>query len=134
MSLPPPGENGTTRRIGLLGKVSAATAGSAAVCHKSFEEWGAAVRVGYLISPRLLIFGKGGYVTNEQRKVYVSPVASSSYYDHFNSDGYQLGGGAEYTLTGGRMPAYVNVQYVSDQFDDHTSRHRLMAGVGIRFK
>ncbi len=35
-----------------------------------------------------------------------------SFTDHFRTDGYQVGGGIEHTVTEGRMPAYVNVQYV----------------------
>lgn len=106
------------------------------ICHKSFEEWGVAVRAGYLMSPRLLVFGKGGYVNNEQRKRFDAPVGQTSFYDHFRTDGYQVGGGVEYTLTESALPVpvYVNAQYVFSQYHDHTSRHRLMAGIGIRFK
>lgn len=102
--------------------------------HKSFEEYGAAVRAGVLVTPRALVFAKGGYVSNEQRKLFVAAPGGSSYYDRFGTDGYQVGGGVEYTVTEGRMPAYVNLQYVYSQYNDHTSRQRVMAGVGIRFK
>jgi outer membrane immunogenic protein len=102
--------------------------------HKSFEEYGVAVRAGYLIQPRLLVFGKAGYVNNEQRKRYSTPVAATSYYDHFRSDGYQVGGGVEYTVTESTLPVYVNAQYVYSQYSDNTSRQRMMLGVGVRFK
>jgi len=69
-----------------------------------------------------------------QRKRFVAAPGGSSYYDHFGTDGYQVGGGVEYTVTEGRVPAYVNLQYVYSQYNDHTSRQRVMAGVGIRFK
>ena len=49
-------------------------AGGGTVCHKSFEEWGAAVRAGVLVTPRTLVFAKGGYVTNEQRKWLSTPT------------------------------------------------------------
>ncbi|UYY77003.1 outer membrane protein [Sphingomonas sp. R1] len=106
------------------------------VCHKSFDEYGAAVRAGVLATPQLLIFAKGGYVTNEQRKRFDAPAGQTSYYNHFNTDGYQVGGGVEYSLTGEqtRMPLYVNAQYVYSQYNDHTARQRVMAGVGLRFK
>ncbi|MHA6719208.1 outer membrane protein [Sphingomonas sp. RS6] len=111
---------------------SAASGGT--VCHKSFEEWGAAVRAGVLVTPRTLVFAKGGYVTNEQRKWLSTPTGG--YYDHFNTDGYQVGGGVEYSITdeASRMPVYANVQYVYSQYNDHTARQRVMAGVGVRFK
>ena len=102
------------------------------ICHKSFEEWGAAVRVGYLVSPKLLVFGKGGYVHNDQRQRFDAPAGQTSFYDHFGIDGYQAGGGVEYSLP--NLPVYVNAQYVYSQYSDHTSRQRLMAGIGFRFK
>ncbi len=104
------------------------------VCHKSFDEYGAAVRAGVLATPQLLIFAKGGYVVNEQRKRL--DTATGGYYDHFNTSGYQVGGGVEYSLTGEqtRLPLYANVQYVYSQYNDHTARQRVMAGVGLRFK
>lgn len=106
------------------------------VCHKSFEEWGAAVRLGYLVTPNFLVFGKGGYVNNEQRKRFDAPAGQTGYYDHFRSDGYQLGGGLEYTLTGAdsKLPVYVGAQYVYSQYSDHTSRQRAMGSIGFRFK
>jgi outer membrane immunogenic protein len=128
------GPEGTYWRASDWTENCTAAPGNASVCHKSFEEWGVGVRVGYLLNSRTLIYGKGGYVANEQRKRYTAPIAANSYYDHFNSNGYQVGGGAEYTVTEGRFPAFVNLQYVFSQYNDHTSRHRLMAGVGIRFK
>lgn len=104
------------------------------ICHKGFQEIGAAFRVGYLVSPQLLIFGKGGYVNREQRKRIVGPTGRQLVYDHYNADGYQLGGGAEFTLTQGRAPVYVNAQYVYSNFHGHSSAQRVMGGVGIRFK
>jgi outer membrane immunogenic protein len=108
--------------------------GGGTICQKSFEEWGAAVRAGYLVTPRFLVFGKGGYVNNEQRKRFDAPAGQTSFYDHYSADGYQVGGGVEYTVTGGKLPVYVNAQYVYSRYDDHTSRQRLMGGIGIRFK
>lgn len=104
--------------------------------HKSFEEWGGAIRAGYLVTPQLLAFAKGGYVVNEQRKAFNAPAGQQSYYNHVNTTGYQAGGGVEYTLTDGTFPVplYVNAQYVYSDYSDHTSRHRVMAGVGVRFK
>ncbi len=117
------------------------------VCRTSFEEYGAAVRVGYLITPSLLVFGKGGYVSNEQRKRFdatsnlyyvngqiVGP--ETSYYNHGRTDGYQFGGGVEYSLTqlSLPLPIYVSGQYVYANYNDHTARQRAMLGIGVRFK
>ena len=104
------------------------------ICHKAFEEWGAAVRAGYLVNPDLLIFGKAGYVNAEQRRRIDGPTGAQLVYDHYRADGYQLGGGAEYTVTHGRLPIYVNAQYVYSDYHGHSARQRIMAGVGVRFK
>lgn len=107
------------------------------VCTKSFEEWGAAVRVGYKLTPNVVIFGKGGYVSAEQRKRFDAPAGETSFYDHYHTDGYQYGGGAELTManhfSGTLSGLYLNAQYVRSQYDDHTARQRVMAGIGLHF-
>jgi outer membrane immunogenic protein len=113
-----------------------------ALCQRSSRELGAAVRVGYLVSPRLMVFGKGGYVNDRQRNSFLS--SSGLYYvdgnivgpgfsstAHYSTDGYQVGGGVELSLT---KMFYVSGQFVYSRYDDHTSRQRAMFGAGIRFK
>ena len=116
-------------------EVCGASAGGT-ICQKSFEEWGVGMRAGYLVSPNFLAYAKGGYVTNEQRKRFDAPAGQPSFYDHYNTVGYQLGGGVEYTLGRDvmRMPLFVGAQYVFSQYNDHTSRQRIMGSVGFRFK
>lgn len=106
------------------------------IADKSFQEYGAALRAGYLITPALLVFGKAGYVNNEQRKRFDAPVGETGYYNHVHTDGYQVGGGVEYSLTQVSLPlpVYVSAQYVYSNYDDHTARQRVMAGIGVRFK
>lgn len=105
------------------------------VDHKAFEEWGAAVRAGYLVTPQFLVFGKAGYVNGEQRKSINGPAGNNLVYDHYRADGYQVGGGVEYTVMPDMAtPVYVNAQYVYSNYHGDTSRQRVMAGVGIRFK
>lgn len=106
------------------------------VCTKGFQEYGAAVRAGYLVTPSLLVFGKAGYVNSEQRKRFNAPAGETSFYNHYSTDGYQVGGGVEYTLDQLHtpVPVYVSAQYVYSNYDDHTSRQRVMGGIGIRFK
>jgi outer membrane immunogenic protein len=119
-----------------------ATVSGGALCQRSSHEIGAAVRVGYLVTPALLVFGKGGYVNDTQRNSFLS--SSGLYYvngnivgpgysakDHYSTDGYQVGGGVEYSLT---KMVYVSGQYVYSRYDDHTSRQRALFGAGIRFK
>ncbi len=111
-----------------------ALAAGNSIDHKAFEEWGAAVRAGVLVTPQFLVFGKAGYVNGEQRKRIEGPVGNTLVYDHYRADGYQVGGGAEYTLTQGRLPVYVNAQYVYSNYSGNSGRQRVMGGIGVRFK
>jgi outer membrane immunogenic protein len=108
------------------------------VCTKSFEEFGAAVRAGYLVTPNILVFGKGGYASNEQRKRFDAPAGETSFYDHYHTDGYQYGGGVEMAMAdrfkGPLSGLSVNAQFVRSEYNDHTRRDRAMVGVGFHFK
>jgi outer membrane immunogenic protein len=108
------------------------------LCTKSFDEYSVGARAGILVAPQLLVFGKGGYVNNEQRKRFTAPAGRTGFYDHYSSDGYQWGGGAELSMAnrfrGPLSGVYLSAQYIRDQYSDHTSRQRVMGGVGIRFR
>lgn len=104
------------------------------ICHKAFQEWGGAIRAGYLLTPQVLVFGKAGYVNGEQRRAITGPTGDLLVYDHYRADGYQAGGGVEFTLTQGRAPIYVNAQYVYSDYHGASARQRVMGGIGIRFK
>ncbi|WP_254606337.1 outer membrane protein [Sphingomonas bacterium] len=112
--------------------------GGGTLCNKSFDEYSVGVRAGLLLAPQLLIFGKGGYVLNEQRKRFTAPTPQASYYDHYNTEGYQVGGGVELSMAdrfkGPLAGLYVNAQYVYSDYYDHSSRQRVMGGIGIHFK
>ncbi|WP_454883201.1 outer membrane protein [Sphingomonas oryzagri] len=88
------------------------------ICHKSFEEWGAAVRAGHRHAPAAVV-AKGGYVSNEQRKRFDAPAGETSFYNHGCTDGYQIGGGVEHSPTNFKLPLplYVNAQYVYSNYD-----------------
>ena len=68
----------------------------------------------------------GGYVNNEQRKRFSAPRGQASFYDHYRTNGYQVGGGVEYSLTD---RYYVNAAYKYSQYNDHTARQRAMIRV-----
>ncbi|WP_194921636.1 outer membrane protein [Novosphingobium sp. NBM11] len=99
------------------------------ICTKSFNELGASVRAGVLVRPNILAYVSGGYVNNEQRKRFSVPRGQTSFYDHYRTDGYQIGGGVEYSLTD---RYYVNAAYKYSQYNDHTARQRAMLGFGVR--
>ena len=63
--------------------------------HKTFEEWGLAARAGYMVTPSTLIYGKVGWVRNEQRKRFtpirngvLNSALPGGYYDHFHTSGF----------------------------------------------
>jgi outer membrane immunogenic protein len=102
------------------------------IAHKSFQELGAGIRAGYLVTPKILVYGIGGYVDNEQRVAFsgTSGNGTDGFYDHFHTQGYQLGGGAEYSVM---KNLYAGVGYRYSNYDDHTIRQRLYGSVGVRF-
>ena len=102
-------------------------------CRTLFHEWGGAVRAGYLVTPQLLVFGKGGFAATSE-DVYILKLNGAHSYKRFQVDGYQIGGGIEYSLPVRGLPVYITAQFVRSQYDHHNSRERALGGVGIRFK
>ena len=118
--------------------VGALTAGGGERFVQSRDQLGAAVRIGYLANPNLLLFGKGGYVSGAQRAYFIAPPGGISTVDRYHTDGYQVGGGVEYTLhdrfSFAPSGLYVSAQYVYDRFDNRTADQHAMGGIGIRLK
>jgi len=85
---------------------------------------------GYLVNPKLLVYGSGGYVSDEQRKAFSGTATEAGFYNHVNTDGYQLGGGAEYALTN---RFYTGLGYRYSNYADNTARQRLFVSAGVRF-
>jgi outer membrane immunogenic protein len=101
---------------------------------KSFRELGAGIRAGYLVQPKLLVYGIGGYVNDKQRAAFTGPNNSGTagaFYNKGSTDGYQLGAGAEYDVTD---YAYVGAGYRYSNYNDNTARQRVFLSAGVRFK
>lgn len=121
--------------------VNCLTGGAGTFCNSTGREFGAAVRAGYEFAPGLLLFGKAGLVRDRQRNVFTSsggifivngqivpgPPSTDM---RFSESGYEVGGGLEYSLT---SHFYADGQYVYSRYRNHTSRNRVMAGLGYRF-
>jgi outer membrane immunogenic protein len=104
----------------------------------------AGVRAGFKVTPRTLLYAKGGY-TNQRLDLVASDGATETG-QHFNLDGYRVGAGIEESL--GRR-AYAKIEYRysnygnarleyanganTNNFSVDTDRHQLVAGVGVRF-
>lgn len=105
---------------------------------KSFQEYGAAIRAGVMMSPSTLIYAKGGFVVNEQRKQFdafnpripgaFSPVGS--YYNHYHTKGYVVGGGVEQMLSD---HIYVKAEGRYANYKTNSSRLTGLIGLGVLF-
>jgi outer membrane immunogenic protein len=85
---------------------------------KSFQEWALALRGGVQIAPSTFIYGKVGYVQNEQRKRF-TPLTGIGYYDHYKANGWQWGAGINQMLTD---MFYVSVE---GRYSDYQNKHNL---------
>ena len=110
--------------------------------HKTFQEWGLNARAGVEAAPGTLIYVKGGYVRNEQRKEFIAyppygTCAATSptdprcyYYDHRNHGGWDLGAGLEQTLMSN---FYVKAEGRYSRYNDHTHTLTGLVGLGVLF-
>ena len=112
-------------------------------CIKGDRNWALGARVGAVVSPRILVYGKGEYVNVRLKGVYDDATdASDSFSDRINRGGYRLAAGAELALA---RNLYVKAEYRYTDYR-HTrydfggdvgradlSRNQIVGGVGIRF-
>lgn len=91
-------------------------------------------RLGFLVSPTAMAYGKIGY-TNAQTKVdYDAGV--DSFEDTLDADGLRLGAGLEFQVS---PNAYIKGEYrysnykELDDIEVDQDRHQVVAGVGFRF-
>ena len=103
-------------------------------------------RAGYAISPRTLLYVKGGYTNARFNVVGTDGTTETS--RHLDADGWRVGAGVEQKL-GPRTFAKVEYRYSnynkgevdfedpnvpdSSRFDIDTDRHQVVASVGVRF-
>src|SRR5438270_10710704 len=95
--------------------------------HKTFQEWGIAARAGAELAPGTLVYVKGGYVNNEQRKEFVPFLPRTTivggattpgyYYDHRNHGGWVAGAGINQNLTD---MFYVSAEGRYSRYNNHT--------------
>jgi outer membrane immunogenic protein len=97
---------------------------------KSFEEWGGAIRAGVMMTPSTLVYAKGGFVVNEQRKYFDADLDRASYYNHYHTKGYVVGGGVEQML-GERVYLKAEGRYAN--YKTNSSRITALLGLGILF-
>lgn len=103
------------------------------------------VRAGVLASPRMLVYGKGGY-TNAKYNLR-SNDGTTQFTQDLDADGWRVGAGAEYALSPNTFAKleyrYSNYEEAeidfegdapdTDRFDIDTDRHQVVVGFGYRF-
>jgi outer membrane immunogenic protein len=112
-------------------------------CLKLGRNLTAGVRIGAIVTPKLLIYLKGGYSNGQLRATYEDFEDSDfDTSDKANRGGFHAGVGAEFNLTESGFikaeairTAYKAYDY-SDEFVDaklDASRTQIVAGFGLRF-
>lgn len=97
---------------------------------KSFEEWGGAIRAGVMMTPSTLVYAKGGFVVNEQRKYFAADLPRASYYNHYHTKGYVVGAGVEQMLSD---RIYLKAEGRYANYKTNSSRLTGLLGLGILF-
>lgn len=99
-------------------------------CQRSDRDLYAGVRLGYVATPQLLLFGKAGY-TNARFADRFSGITQGTATGHAeNRDGYRFGAGAEYAIT---PSVFVTGEYRYSHWDARIHQNQVLAGVGVRF-
>ena len=98
------------------------------------------LRAGTLITPATLLYAKGGWVINEQRKFFdADPVATpgipvnnafGDYYNHYRTRGWQVGAGVEQSISD---MFYVKGEGRYSNYRTNSSRLAFLVGAGVRF-
>ena len=88
---------------------------------KASRDLAASARLGYVLTPRVLVFGKVGYATTRVE----------TRFDHTNFEGVRFGGGLELATT---KNTYVSAEYARTEYEDGIGgRDQALVGVGFRF-
>lgn len=91
-------------------------------------------RVGVAVSPRAMIYAKGGYTNARVETEY--RAGATRIQDKEDLEGYRVGGGGELQI-GPKM--YVKGEYRYSNYGDgngygiDVDRHQVVGGVGVRF-
>ena len=89
-------------------------------------------RVGYAVSPRVLLYGKAGYTNSRLSLDYEDGTAATApdFSIRENLDGVRVGGGVEFAV--GRN-AFLSTEYRYSNYEQGVDRHQVVAGFGFRF-
>jgi outer membrane immunogenic protein len=103
-----------------------------ALCARAQRELTVGVRAGILVSPRVLLYAKGGYTNARFRVDYDdgTPAGASNISFHQNFDGIRVGGGAEFRVGGN---AFVRLEGRYSNYEYGGDRGQGVVAFGFRF-
>lgn len=97
-------------------------------CLKSDRDLFAGARVGYVVTPKALVYVTGGY-TNA-RYAGLAASNSSARVGAADLDGARVGAGIEYAVT---EHVFVKTEYRYSTYSDSIDRNQVIGAVGFRF-
>jgi len=101
----------------------------ARLCERSDRDLYVGGRVGYVVNPKVLVYGKIGY-SNARFSTRLEDTSAGNFDRATDRDGYRLGVGAEYAIT---RAVYVSGEYRYSHYSSDAHRNQILAGVGLRF-
>lgn len=105
-----------------------ATAGVERLCLRTGRDLAAVVRLGTQAGERTKLYVLGGYTNARLRLTYTDGTTRLS--EGENGDGFRLGAGAQYDLTGN---LFVKAEYRYSNYEGDFSRHNAIVALGAKF-
>jgi outer membrane immunogenic protein len=113
--------------LGIEGEVLESTAGdcAGALCVDASRDFYIGGRIGAVVAPRVLVYGKIGY-SNARVE-----VTSNNVENHTNLDGIRAGAGVEWQFR--NSPFSVRAEYRYTNYEQGVERHQGTLGLAFRF-
>lgn len=113
--------------VGIEGEVLESTTGDCAgnVCVDASRDFYIGGRVGVVVAPNVLLYGKVGY-TNARVEATAGNVSTSS-----NLDGVRGGAGLEWLIS--NTPLSIRAEYRYSNYEQGVERHQGTMGLAFRF-
>ena len=102
------------------------------LCASAGRDLYAGGRIGYAVSPNVLLYGKAGY-TNQRISLDYDDGTTGTALDFSSSenlDGIRVGGGLEFAIG---PNSYAKTEYRYSNYEQGFDRHQVVAGFGFRF-
>ena len=102
------------------------------LCANAGRDLYAGGRIGYALSPNVLLYGKAGYTNARLSLDYDDGTAATTldFHQRQNLDGFRVGGGLEFALG---PNSFVKAEYRYSNYEQGFDRHQVVGGFGFRF-